>query len=213
VRRSVPATILCAESGLPPLACAWLRAGARLWNRMVKADEGIIKWEFVGDLSLARCLGPARARRTWSGAWLHALDWLTAEGGAPEAFLAAYAAGVHNTLNQGSAAMAGLRLQLGEWELHAWDQALANRAAQAVQRGGACAEYEACFAACDADEVPEAGFPSLMPYYFRHTSRFRNHQHARALMRLRCCSPPFDCVTDSSLQHPHPSPPLRRPRP
>jgi hypothetical protein len=30
-----------------------------------------------------------------------------------------------------------------------------------------------------------------MPYYFRHTSRFRNHQHARALMRLRCCSPPF----------------------
>ena len=30
-----------------------------------------------------------------------------------------------------------------------------------------------------------------MPQYFRHTSRFRNHQHARALMRLRCCSPPF----------------------
>jgi hypothetical protein len=191
VRRSVPATILCAESGLPPLARAWLRAGARQWNRMVKADEGIIKWAFVGDLSLARSLSPARARRTWSGAWLHALDWLAAEGGAPGAFLAAYAAGVHNTLNQGSAAMAGLRQQLGGWELHAWDHALANRAARAVQRGGACAEYEACFAAGDADEVPEAGFPSRMPYYFRHTSRFRNHQHARALMRLRCCSPPF----------------------
>lgn len=30
-----------------------------------------------------------------------------------------------------------------------------------------------------------------MPYYFRHTSRFREHQHVRALMRLRCCSDPF----------------------
>jgi hypothetical protein len=47
------------------------------------------------------------------------------------------------------------------------------------------------FVAGDADEVPEAGFPSRMPYYFRHTSRFRNQQHARALMRLRCCSRPF----------------------
>jgi hypothetical protein len=79
---------------------------------MVKADEGIVRWVFVGDLSFARSLSPARARRTWSGAWLHALDWLAAEGGAPCAFLTAYSAGVHNTLNQGSAAMAGLRQQL-----------------------------------------------------------------------------------------------------
>jgi hypothetical protein len=64
----VPATILCAESGLPPLARAWLRAGARQWNRMIKFDEWTLKWAFMGDLSLACYLSPARARRTWSGA-------------------------------------------------------------------------------------------------------------------------------------------------
>jgi hypothetical protein len=52
----------------------------------------------------------------------------------------------------------------GGWKLHAWDHALASWAAEAVQRGGdAFVEYEACFAAVDADEEPEAGFPSRMP--------------------------------------------------
>jgi hypothetical protein len=39
---------------------------------MIKSDEGILKWVFVGDLSPACSLNPARARRTWSGAWLAA---------------------------------------------------------------------------------------------------------------------------------------------
>jgi hypothetical protein len=30
-----------------------------------------------------------------------------------------------------------------------------------------------------------------MPHYFRHPSSFHAHKHARALMRLRCCSTPF----------------------
>jgi hypothetical protein len=37
LRRSVPAHVLCAESCLPPLARAWVRAGSRQWNRMLTA--------------------------------------------------------------------------------------------------------------------------------------------------------------------------------
>jgi hypothetical protein len=64
----------------------------------------------------------------------------------------------------------------------------------------------------------EPGFPDAMPCYFRHTSRFE-HQHARSLMRLRCCSDPFAASTtlhwggpnDSGLQCVPPAPP-KRPR-
>jgi hypothetical protein len=44
------------------------------------------------------------------------------------------------------------------------------------------------FHGTDCDK--EQRFPEKMPFYFRHTSRF-NREHARALMRVRCCSDPF----------------------
>ena len=56
------------------------------------------------------------------------------------------------------------------------------------RRGGSS---HAAFAPTAADDSPEPGFPRRMPYYYRHTSLFRAHAHARALMRLRCCSDPF----------------------
>ena len=65
-----------------------------------------------------------------------------------------------------------------------------------AQQGGAAAEYAAAFEARPGEWEPEKGFPEDMPYYFKHTARFHNHQHARALMRLRCCSAPFAaCAT------------------
>ena len=68
----------------------------------------------------------------------------------------------------------------------------ARTAAVAAARiGGATAEYVACFAPAPGDLAEEPGFPPEMPFYFRHTSRFNSHLHARALMRLRCCSTPF----------------------
>jgi hypothetical protein len=74
----------------------------------------------------------------------------------------------------------------------AWDHALIARTdAAALGGGGARAEYATHFAVPEGQGEAEPGFPPRMPHYFRHTSRFRNHQHARALMRLRCCSPPF----------------------
>ena len=53
------------------------------------------------------------------------------------------------------------------------------------------AEYLAAFAPLEGAEPEESGFPRDMPYYFRHTARFKSLAHARALMRLRCCSAPF----------------------
>lgn len=47
VRRSVPASILCAESCLRPLARAWLLAGRRQWNCMAQAESGIVRAAFL----------------------------------------------------------------------------------------------------------------------------------------------------------------------
>ena len=72
----------------------------------------------------------------------------------------------------------------------AWDAALA--ACIAAQRPeGAHSTYASCFKVGPAEREVEEGFPPEMPYYFRHTSRFNDHKHARSLMRLRCCSTPF----------------------
>ena len=75
----------------------------------------------------------------------------------------------------------------------AWDATMKARAAAAAaaRTGGAHTLYETCFAPVPADHVEEPGFPAEMPFYFRHTSLLTNHQHARSLMRLRCCSTPF----------------------
>jgi hypothetical protein len=74
--RSVPAHVLCAESSLPPLARAWVWAGAQQWNRMLTAKPGILRDAWLSDMALAHQLQshePRLAHWTWSGAWLRAL--------------------------------------------------------------------------------------------------------------------------------------------
>ncbi|KAI8476376.1 MAG: hypothetical protein J3K34DRAFT_463952 [Monoraphidium minutum] len=50
-----------------------------------------------------------------SGAWLHALSWLAAEGGSPGDALREYLEGVSDTLAAGAAALAGWHVKLKNW--------------------------------------------------------------------------------------------------
>jgi hypothetical protein len=64
---------------MPPLARAWVRAGARQWNRMLTAQPGVLRDAFLSDMALThqlRANEPRLAHRTWSGAWLRTLGWL-----------------------------------------------------------------------------------------------------------------------------------------
>ncbi|KAI8475601.1 MAG: hypothetical protein J3K34DRAFT_403809 [Monoraphidium minutum] len=184
------------------------------YRRMSATGSGILRAAFLENLTLAQALRALPrdrdpSRRVWSGAWLHALGWLAAQGGSPGDALRAYLEGVYDTLAAGAAALAGWHVQLKNWVSEAWDHALADRTAAAVQAGGgARAEYAAHFAVPNGQGDAEPGFPSGMPQYFRHTSRFRNHQHARALMRLRCCSPPVCCLPHPPHGWGHILPPL-----
>ena len=72
----------------------------------------------------------------------------------------------------------------------AWDELKTALAAENAGRQGVWAEYAAAFEPLAGAEPEESGFPDSMPCYFRHTARFNSHAHARALMRLRCCSAP-----------------------
>ena len=208
VRRCVPADILGAESGLPPLPRCWARACAAFWNRLVKMKECPLKRAWVADMHLAHALGLGsdaldgpkhRACKTWSGAWLRALRWLSRSGGPCGAAVGAYLVGVLRTLEHGPDALAGMRVQLAEGSVvGAWDELTALRTAENAARPGAIAEYVQCFAHLEGimDEHMGDGYPATMPYYFRHTARFQNQAHARALMRLRCCSAPYAaCAT------------------
>ena len=201
VRRCVPADILCAESGLPPLPLCWARACAALWNRLVRMGDCPLKRAWVADLQLAHSLGldldsedgrKDRARKTWGGAWLRVLRWLSRSGGGDGGAVGAYLTGVLHTLAQGSEALAGLQVPLAVPHVTgAWHELAALRTAENAGRPGAMAEYLAAFAPLEGAEPEESGFPRDMPYYFRHTARFKSLAHARALMRLRCCSAPF----------------------
>jgi len=187
LRRSVPAHILCSESCMPPLARAWVRASARQWNRMLTAQPGVLRDAFLSDMALARQLEPHLAHRTWSGAWLRTLGWL-AQRAACRGLSGDYLGRVQGSLASGT--LGALRTKLSGWETLAWDAALQNRAAADAARPGSVGAAYAAFAPTPADGVREPGFPDAMPFYFRHTSRFE-HEHVRALMRLRCCSDPF----------------------
>lgn len=209
VRRCVPADILCAESGLPPLARGWVRACATLWNRLVRMEECPLKRAWLADLQLAHSLGlnlhseAARldpARKTWSGAWLRVLHWLSQSGGPRGGAVRAYLAGIENTLYSphGPAALAGMRLPVSVTAaLGAWDELTERRAAEQAGRPGVMAEYLAAFALHAEPAAPEGEEgPERLPCYFRHTASFHSHTHVRALMRLRCCSAPFAaCAT------------------
>ena len=199
LRRSTPAAVLCAESCLAPLGRVWLAACARLWNRLLAAPAGsVIRRALEGDLTLALSLPPPKARRTWAGAWLHALGWLSREGGPRGQSI-----GDHlSTVTQAAAAAAAgqpaaLAALSGSIKpgraADAWDEALKAHVTgrAAASPAGAHATYLECFAATRAEHRDEPGFPPEMPEYFRHTTRFNSAQAARALMRLRCCSTPF----------------------
>ena len=194
LRRSVPAPTLCAESCLPPLALQWLRACVRHWNRLTEAPHGILKCALAGDLALTSALPPGDAHRTWAGAWLRTLGWLASDAGPAGAQVGAYARSVEGAMQRAGGDPVLLLTSQGRLAVahveDAWDAALA--AYIASQRpAGAHATYASCFKVGPAEREVEEGFPPEMPYYFRHTSRFNHHEHARALMRLRCCSTPF----------------------
>ena len=119
------------------------------------------------------------------------MDWMARDGAAAGAPLRGALGSVRRALAGGPQASAALRTKLRDPALAAWDEAYkADWAARAAVPGKVAAAY-AAFAPTAADDSPEPGFPRRMPYYYRHTSLFRAHAHARALMRLRCCSDPF----------------------
>ena len=188
VRRSVPAQVLCSESCLPPLARSWLRACGRQWDRMATAPSGLLRSAFVSDVALATDTNIPTEQRlsTWSGAWLQAAGWLADEAGGP---LRAALQHVHRSFDGPSLPHLSTKLQAAA--LEAWDKvAGAQWATKAAVPDTVAAAY-AAFAPTRADAHSERGFPSSMAHYYRHTSHYRSHEHARALMRLRCCSDPF----------------------
>ncbi len=91
LRGRVPALVLARESCLQPLAFMWLQSCTKYWNRFISCGDGLLRRAFVGDLHLAASLSldlespggrRCRACRTWSGAWLRVLHWLSLAGGA-----------------------------------------------------------------------------------------------------------------------------------
>jgi hypothetical protein len=197
-RNNVPASTLCAESCLPPLALPWLRASTSLWSRLMLARGGLLRAVFVADVQLARATLPSAKRQPRSGSMLRMLEWLARQGGRSGREVRAYLNRLTNTASHGPTALQRLHLPLGDLAtvFGAWDEALLSACEGAEVRGGATAEYAAHFAfqaggRLEERLAEEPGFPGEMPYYFRHTSRFRAHTHARALMRLRCCSTPL----------------------
>ena len=201
LRRCVPVRMLCWESGMSPLSRAWVCACAQWWDRLIAMHDCPLKRAFVGDLQLAARLqvdpaawdgGRSRAQRCWSGAWLQTLHWLSQQGGAHGRQVGAYLTGILNTLRMHPSALPALGVRLpAPIVVAAWDEAWDRQAVAAVAGGVVHAAYAAAFAPLPCDCEAEPGFPASMPYYFRHTARFHNHEHARALMRLRCCSTPF----------------------
>ena len=60
-------------------------------------------------------------------------------------------------------------------------------------------QYLTHFALAGDEHVYEHAFPKTMSWPFRHTSRYRCLSHARAMVRLRCCSTPLAaCPTNRS---------------
>ena len=70
-------------------------------------------------------------------------------------------------------------------------QAAESRRWTSGRSGGLHAQYQAHMAPIGDEHTPTPGCPPKMPWYFRHTSRFASHEHARCLMRLRCLSTPL----------------------
>ncbi len=99
LRGRVPALILASESCLQPLAFMWLRSCTKYWNHFILCGDGLLRRAFVGDLRLTTSLSldlespggrRCRACRTWLGAWLRVLHWLSLAGGPSGSYIRRY---------------------------------------------------------------------------------------------------------------------------
>ena len=210
LRRTTPTTILSKETGSKPLATAWIKACTHAWNRAVTLRDCPLKRAFADDLALTHELARARrgglacalaertrsadARKTWSGAWLHVLWWLSQAPGDAPAALRTYLDTVIATAAQGADAIVGMSAclktstVLAAWEA-AWEESWCRLA---DRRDTAEHEYAQSFQRTDGS----------LPPYFSDTARYRRRDCARALMRLRCCSAPFAACATTRRMHP-----------
>ena len=140
-------------------------------------------------------LSPQRATQTWSGAWLHVLRWLSQVGGHTGANVASYLTSLQQRIGEArvqNVPPANITQLSLDVVMEAWDAALQERwNAAAATPHSAVADYVSSAAMRPADCWDEDGYPSDMPLYVRHTSRFHNREHVRSLMRLRCGSLPL----------------------
>lgn len=223
LRPTIPVSILSRESGVAPVARAWLSACVRLWNRIMVGGPALLKHALADNLTLTRSFIPnpttrevalrgprckwagvlgdadddSAARTTWGGAWLRVLWWLSSDTSLAAAReLRSYLHGILNTLtSRDPRAVLGLHVPIQPaTALQAWDGAWAREWDAAVQeRGSIEAEYARSFLRPDGS----------VHMYFAETSRFRYRKQAKALMRLRCCSHPVnDCAAAERMADP-----------
>jgi hypothetical protein len=207
LRRAVPALILAAESGLPPLGEAWLRACSQLWGRASSppgSQQPLLVHALRADIALTASLPATEAHRTWSGALHRALAALVAGDGGAAIHTRAVADFWHAAL---AAQRGGDDLPTLPRVAPAWEAAIERRweaaPASTARTLSARAQYREHFAMGGDEHEPEPAFPDRMPWYFRHTSRFAMLAHARSLMQVRCCSTPLAaCPTNYAAASP-----------
>lgn len=201
LKKRTPADLLARESGLSPISRMWVNACCKLWNRLIGSEDGWVRRAFIDDLELTKSLATDENplnKHVWCGAWVTALLWL-AEAGTVS--MRDYVTRALAVVEAGGAGVASLQQLPVQGVLDAFDKALSSYSSNIHQRSSiSCpviAAYESSYALLPSNHFQENGFPDDMPYYFRHTSRFYNHQHARALMRVRCVSTPFAACPSS----------------
>lgn len=194
LRSRVPVDVLAKESGLQPISRMWLAACCKLWNRVVAARGGLLRDAFLDNLELAQSMASERTptcTKVWCGAWITTMHWLAAMGDETVRDCVS----IMEDVIAGDSAAALLRPVATDAALKAFDRALSTYTSDRAKRSPVSAavvgEYMQCYAIRPDDQVEEDGFPADMPYYFKHTSRFNTHAHARTLMRVRCVSYPL----------------------
>ena len=202
LRRCVPALILSSEACLPLLPAACLRDCSRLWAHSRDASSHdkhpnpLMEAMLRASIRLAASLPDAQAKHTWAGALKVALTATAAGDAGYGAEFAAFWRGAEAAAHSG-AALPQLRNCI-----EAWEAEMERRwAAMAAARGAdsAHSQYLTHFALAGDEHVYEPAFPKTMSWPFRHTSRYRCLSHARAMVRLRCCSTPLAaCPTNRS---------------
>jgi hypothetical protein len=209
--RAVAALILAAESGLPPLGEAWLRACSELWvlaSTPSGSQQPLLEHALRADIALTASLPATDAYRTWSGALHRAPAALVAGGGGAaihtRAVMHGQTFGMQRWLHSAAEAirLPNLPRVAPAWKAaieRPWEAAPSSTARTLSAR----AQYREHFALGGDEQYPELAFPDRMPWCLRHTSRFATLAHARSLMRLRCCSTPLAaCPTNYAAASP-----------